>query len=51
MNSNRHEILEMLYRGAITVDDAVWQLEQADPRRCAPLRGISPEVLSGKGFM
>lgn len=50
MYSNRHEILEMLHRGSITVDEAVWQLEQADPRRCAPLRGFFPDHPGGKNI-
>lgn len=47
-NSNRHEVLEMLHRGAITMDEAVRRLEQLDGRRIAPLGGASTDLPIGR---
>lgn len=47
-NSNRHEILEMLRRGSITMDEAVRQLERLDSRRIAPLGGALNDLPTGR---
>lgn len=46
-NSNRHEVLEMLRRGVITVDEAVRQIEYLDGRRFAPLGGMQIDLPTG----
>lgn len=48
MRNNRHDILEMLRLGRITVDEAVWQLERDESRIMRPGGPVSGDCPGGK---